>query len=470
MAAAARVGNARELQARAEFLNKLKRWEDVSLSEADPGAPLLRLILAGFQGNVSADVLKDTVTKRGGLIDSAQDPNALADALAGAQQSLQAVGMEAETVIDVLASNLGFEKEGEEGLGYSITPDLPGAKKSSVFVIREDGKYKLIGFPPDEMAIVGELVLELLGKNDLKAAQWWLDQCVRTADARPDGTGRPAVHGLWSGVTAASRGPNAIRIAAAALIGAGTGKASAIQTLQDARSKAPLALDKAQIDKALCEAFSKAKKWDELMAAGKRMQSFKNFSEEGFRYFIRGASGAGNWKEMEVEARKRFDENPSNTFAGRSVAIAKTRQGDIAGAAELARKMSEKTGADLTEHLFVAWHEMLTGKPEQKSVDKLKKAGEKAGDNPLYHSTLAMLQAKTGGVDDAQQSFKIGIKNAALGTVSPLSWAAYGELCQQYGFPDEAQSALSQIREPKSDDDGLVGWVLPLLKTKLAVR
>jgi hypothetical protein len=54
--------------------------------------------------------------------------------------------------------------------------------------------------------------------------------------------------------------------------------------------------------------------------------------------------------------------------------------------------------------------------------------------------------------------------------VSPLSWAAYGELCQQYGFPDEAQSALSQIREPKSDDDGLVGWVLPLLKTKLAVR
>src|SRR5262249_8137958 len=151
----------------------------------------------------------------------------------------------------------------------------------------------------------------------------------------------------------------------------------------------------------------------------------------------------------EIEAKKRFDENSSNEFAGRSLAIAKFRQGDTAGALELVRFMSVSTTARIDDHLFLAWHQALSGKPDGKSVDELKKAGERAADNPLYPATLANLQAITGSVDDAQQSFVRSIRAADVSDLPALTWAAYAEICGRYGFPEDAKAAVSHMREPK---------------------
>ena len=51
------------------------------------------------------------------------------------------------------------------------------------------------------------------------------------------------------------------------------------------------------------------------------------FSEEGFRYATQGLAGAKKWAELDLEARKRYQLNPSNRFALRTVALAKALQG-----------------------------------------------------------------------------------------------------------------------------------------------
>ena len=65
-----------------------------------------------------------------------------------------------------------------------------------MYVIREDGKYRVAGIAPDGPEVVGEVVLELLGKNDIKGAQWWMNRVVAGVEPRSDGTGQPAVVGL----------------------------------------------------------------------------------------------------------------------------------------------------------------------------------------------------------------------------------------------------------------------------------
>ncbi|HEY9247716.1 MAG TPA: hypothetical protein VIO38_01215, partial [Rariglobus sp.] len=440
-------------------------WESIAIDDREPRSAVQRLLLGMFLGEKPEEVLRAQFSKRA-LAAVESQLESLDSFPSLGQQTIGGLPLEAESILDLVMSRAEFNQEGEAGVGYSISATTSG-RGSHMFVVPEDDKYKIIGAPPGGMEIVGELVLELLEKNDIKSAQWWLDQAAKAADARSDGTGRPSIHSLWSGVTAASRGPNAIRIAANALIGEGNGRASTIQFLQNARAKAPLALDKAQIDKALCEALDKAGKWEELMAVAKRLQSFKTFSEEGFRYYIRGAASANKWKEMEAEAQRRFAENSSNTFAMRAQVVARIRQGDHAGAGELARKMTGATEAGLDEYLLAAWQEMLAGKPDTKSIERLKRGGEKASERPTYQLTLALLQAMTGSADDALQSLGLGMKPEVMQTISPLAWAAYGEICRQYGFQQEADAAFARMSPPKREDDDLFAWVAPMLKAKL---
>jgi hypothetical protein len=331
---------------------------------------------------------------------------------------------------------------------------LPGQLLGLTFyLVREEGKYKLLGSSPDGLEPIGELVRELLGKNDIKGAQWWLDEVAGDLEPRADGTGSPAMSGLWSGRTAASRGPNAIRTAAAMLIAEGTGDAKAIQTLREERVKAALALDKSLVDKALCEALLKARKWDDLIVVARRLQGSNTFSEEGFRYFVKAATGARKWKDLETESQKRMEGNALNLAAVRSLVLAKAHLGDTAGALELSAKLSDKLYADAEDCALAAWNAVLAGKVDEAVLTQLKKVKDQTGSHTNYQYTLAMVEAILGSPDDAQQTLLKGMAHEDYFHLSPLAWIAYARICDQYGFPIEAEAAVARAKSGTPDDD-----------------
>src|SRR3979490_2089455 len=88
-----------------------------------------------------------------------------------------------------------------------------------MYVVEEAGKYKIIG-TTGSPEMIGERVLDLLSRNQIKDAQWWLDLVVPDLQTESsEGAGSPAARLLWSGVVEATRGPTAITNAAASLIG-----------------------------------------------------------------------------------------------------------------------------------------------------------------------------------------------------------------------------------------------------------
>jgi hypothetical protein len=267
MSAAARLAVSQEFQTRAEGFSKLKRWEDALVAEDDPRWPVQRFLMEAFRGNFTLEMVKSVMSKRADFSTWDHGMVSVQNTLAAARHAISSQGMEEETLVDLVLSMASFEQDGMsvhgeaktvskpgsremttvtfanegEKYGYRIKMSMPGGSSSqTMYVIREDGKYKLLGSPPDGLELIGELALELLEKGDTRGAQWWLDKVVANIEPRSDGTGMPAVHALWSGVTPESRGPAAIRLASASLIGAGTGNAKAVQTLQEARAKAEL--------------------------------------------------------------------------------------------------------------------------------------------------------------------------------------------------------------------------------------
>jgi hypothetical protein len=467
MTAATRLLSTPELQTRVELLAKLKRWEDAVVTEDDPSWPVQQLMIQIFRGSLKKETLEQLMSKRegiGGWDESVGDVQSLA---VSEKRDLAAVGLPAEIFADMVASILDFEKEGSTERGFRVKIGGP-TRNQVMFVVREAGRYRIVGIQPDGMEILGALALECLEKKDIEGARWWLDQAVKGLEARADGTGMPAVHGLWSGITEQTRGAAAIRVAAAAIIGAGEGKDQAIQTLRDARVKAPTAMEKGQVDKAICESLAKAKKWDELVLAAKRLGEHKLFSEESFRYSVRGLSGAGKWKELETEAQKRVTGNPLNLAAMRALVLAMTRQGNSIGAVEWAKKMSADHLADTGDRILAARSIMAAGKAGKETLAVLKKDAETGRSKATYQYTVAMMHAVLDQPDDARQALLEGLARQDYEHVDIAGWAAYGKICELYGYSVDAEAAFARAREASKRDGQAAEWVLPLLKLKAA--
>ena len=130
------------------------------------------------------------------------------------------------------------------------------------------------------------------------------------------------------------RAAAAIRIGAASLTASSIKDTASIEVLEQARLKAPTAMKRGQVDKALCEGFAKAGRCDDLVVAARRLGTLRTFGEESFRYLLKGLAGAKKRKELETEALKRVTGNSLNLAAMRAVALAKVKLGDMPGAVE----------------------------------------------------------------------------------------------------------------------------------------
>jgi hypothetical protein len=463
MNAAARLLPNNGLEARAEMIGKLKRWQSAVLTEDDPGYAAQKLFLAVMQGELSPELSRMLASKRIRSDVSDGQMKKLRSMVATIRQSMVAQGLEEQALLDFIVSLVALEKTGDDEHGYRIALMPPGTPDAfTMFVVKEDGKYRILGFARG-MEGVGSLVLELLEKKDLKGAQWWLDQAVRDTDARPDGTGRPAVVSLWSGVTEASRGPVAIRTAATALIGSSTGSVEAATTLEEMRVKAANVTEKSEIDTALCETYEKAKDGNKLMAAAKRLESSRFLHEEGFRYFVKGATKAQKWKELEAEARVALAANGDHVIAMRAMALSRLKQNDPAGAQEWVRKMTGSKFAGRDEYIFAAWFEIGQNKVDAVARDRFKNSGNHGAADKEYAYTLAFLEAMLGSADDALPLLTRAVGGLDVDSLPVAAWAVHGKICERYGLGDCAKASYEKARlVPEDEADNVIPreWVL----------
>ncbi len=460
LAAAARLRNDAGSQALLDMMGRIKRYEDTLLPESDPRSLVQRLLLELFLDGQDSEKLKPLFSGGEPWADRSRAIGPLRKILAMVRHGYPRLVFSDENIADLTLSAAEFEKSGEDGYGYVVVANIPNTVKfPAVYVIREGGQYRILA-SNDSPGAVGKLVLDLLQKNDIKGAQWWLDTVVAQLTSEEDGTGYPAVRSLWSGLTPATRGPRDIELAASSMIGRDSGSETALRILRQVRAKAATDLERAQIDKAICETLRAARNWPELMVAAKRLSTSKAFPEEGFRYAVQAAAGVRNWTELEALAQQRLKSNPENVTALRAVVIGRTFEGNRTGAAEATEKVLTLSFAGTEERLFEAWGAMLGGRADQKLLTKLKEERSLPDKDSFY--TLAMLQAVLKMPEDAQQSLNKAIELEYSPDPDVRAWVIYGKVCEQYGFAKEAAAAFSRAKSALHDDEQ-AEWALALI-------
>jgi hypothetical protein len=444
--AATRATTIPEAASLLQVISPLKRYEDAMLPDTDPRSVEQKLFVLLFrEESPSREKLQELLTFVPNTADWGDDLESVRkEALWGFRQLVE-LGFTRENIVDMTLSELKLDKDGDDAHGYRISGAEMRATMPTMFVVREGSAYKIIG-STDSMEGIGRKVLDLLKQKDLSDAQWWLDHSVPSMQTGGDGW-LPAAHGLWSGTVAATRGADAARIAAASMIGHYEGSAEAIAILKEAYPKASNAIEKSQIDQALCETYTKGKQWKDLTTTARRLMTSKTFTGAGFQFLMRALEEQKDWRDLETAALEQTKNKEQQRDAWKYVAVARIALGNGSGAAEaIERFKSSGAGSEGVE--LAAWNEIRQKKVSQDTLDSLKKVDGPAGIRDQY--LVALLELQLQKTEEAQEALKQAVQTANVDSLDARAWVIYGGLCEQYGFLDAAKLAWARARSSKA--------------------
>jgi tetratricopeptide (TPR) repeat protein len=332
----------------------------------------------------------------------------------------------------------------------------------AVYVAREDGEFRVLGYAGN-LTKIGELVLELLEGGKITIAQWWLDTIIADLHSGSGfGGGGRSTRLLWSGVKPETRGPDAVRMSAASLIGRDSPSQKAIQILQEARARSMDRVERSQIDLALCESLEKAEQWKELVAVARRLAENPLFAEDGFRFIVKAAKALKQWEVIKTEARTRL-KGTYDSAAQRAMATALAGAGDREGAAAYLSRLSASSFGDTEDKLFEAWLRMLIGKADEELLQSLSKAGESGTKRAAsYWYTLGMLQVTLNKPEEAQRSLTQALDHDDFAALDARPWALAGKIYEAYGLADAAAASYERARTSPQPDE-MARWAISLV-------
>ena len=464
MQAAQRIANNPQLGSLVQMLSRTKKYEDAMAPATDPRHAVHAILGLVLADKIDAASVKSLVSSRAKVneADFAKDAGEVRNGLATIRRQLSSVGFTAENLIDIAFTQMALEKTGDDTRGYKITSS--GGSFPTMYVVKEGDGYKILG-SADSAEDVGSLVLDLLKQDKTADAQWWLDQIVPDLKSEKSGW-LPAAHGLWSGLTPETRGPAAIRLAAASLIGRSSKSPEAIRILQDGLKSAKNAIDRAQIEQALCEAFAKSEKWEDVRTTAKQLMTSRTFADAGLEYLMKASEALNDWKGLETISLDQLKISAQDQRALRSLAIARMRSGNAAGADEAIAKLKSSSHSDKADEL-TSWNQILNGRITEETLASLK---SQSANKPLGAVTvttgnsylIALASATAGKTDEALDSLKSSVGITDTVELDARAWVVYGDICDQMQFKDAAAESWRKARAAKNESDA-AKWSLATL-------
>ena len=434
---------------------ELRQHEKVLVAEDDPVYPIQQLVIRSAQAESSQEALSPESLSS--YVSSHWNPesaksrlgsNSWRDVLTRTQTL--SVGLTSDVLLD-FALGMPMTTMGDDDTGFVIATSIPDA--IVIYVVREDAAYKVLGVA-GSLDGVGSYVLNLLDRGDIKGARVWLDRVVTNTQSTTASGDLAVVRSLWSGVGDAARGPEAIRMAAASLIGTGSGSARALEILRDGRSTAKTEYDRSMIDLALAETYAVAKDWPELLAAGKRLMLTRQHAERGFAWAVKAATAMRNWEELEAAAGLMLVGDSTHANAIASLVAARAWMHDLRTAEEWLAKLEEASYGEHDSRPLVlsAWLAIRGQSADQERLSRLVtqlSEGSRSDARADRYLVLAMLHVLRREPALGIQALHQALSRYHTDSPDGSFWIVYGRLCRELGFPEAAEQANALAMEAR---------------------
>jgi len=435
----------------ANMLRSATHHEDAKFANT-PEDMVKRFALVPFDANLTENSFAALLSRNGVKVLKATDADELKDELnSGKQMNSQLARQDSSLDVteDILLQMLDPKGEGDDATGYREKVELLNGTTMTVFIVKEDGQYKVL----DSLDKPNSIALEMLDRvnaGDLKGAKALLDWVREDQhlEGGDDPLGGPVFPRFWTKGEAADA--RKMKLAAAAImVDTKPTVAQGVAVLEAGLKDAAGDRERTNIQLALADGYSLQDNFASLLDVSSELLKQEPESKQAFLYNSEALMGLGRYDDALAlaDARLKLLDNDSDAINMKMEIEA--NRGNFPGAHAWGEKLLA-LGQENAETLNgLAWDALFTGKVTDDDVATAVKATQLQKDAPDILHTLACLYAEAGDTKDAHDVLLRAMDDWNLDEPNDDVWYVLGRIAEQYGERDIAIADYRKLQKPK---------------------
>ena len=446
--------NAAQTMGLASMLRDAKRHEDLQFANT-PTDLVKHVFVLTMDPNLTEAKMMALASRNAIVTMKATDPDEIKKSLETAKKLNSQMARKdnsLDVTIDILLQAFDAKGEGDDASGYREKVQIPGGPNLTLFVVKENGQYKLLEDTTERPNSIALEMLDRIKSGNLQGAKVLLDwiredQHLGGGD---DTLGGPVFPRFWvKGETADAQ---KMTLAAAAIL-AGTKPTAAqgVRLLQDARKNATTDREKTNIELALAEGYSQLDDYAKLLEVASDLLKEVPESRSAFMTNVEALIGLKHYDEALALADARLKLLDGDADALQAKMRIEASRGNYVASRGWIQKLADQGKGDASLLNSMAWFALYTGKVDQADVATATKASQMEQNSPAILHTLACVYAETGKTKEAHDLLLRAMDELNLDEPDDDYWYAFGRIAEQYGERDVAISDYRKLVKPKEE-------------------
>lgn len=452
MEAGASGDDAARVMGLATMLRKAEPFEQMKFGN-DPSGAVLRFFYMSVEPDLSIEKLQPIISRNGMIVLRQLDSDQLKQTLTAGtnlRSSLARSGTSFDVVMDVIPQIAQLKPEGSDKDGYRVVMNLPGLKSTIVYLVKEDGAYKILDTSEKSDAI-GLEILDRIKAGNLDGAKVLLDW-IRDAqhiEGGDDPIAAPDFPHLWTKGESADAA--AMKIAAAAILVQTPGTAAyGVPILEQAMTSITGPV-KVSVELALVTGYENLFDFQKMYPLSEDIWKQYPDSTRAFLNVEESLRALKRSEEGDAIAQERLKKLPDDIDAQAALAINAEFRGEYAKAKEYEEKIDAMGRADGSTLNAIAWLSLYTGHVGDSDIQTAIRGTQLNPRSwPILH-TLACLYAEVGRVKESRDIFRQAMDIAEMDQPNGEFWYGFGRIAEQVGMNDIAASYYQKVEKPRHE-------------------
>jgi transglutaminase-like putative cysteine protease/Flp pilus assembly protein TadD len=433
----------------ASALRKARRHEEIQFGNT-PADAAMEFLMRYLYRNPTIEQENKLRSKNGRIELQNTPPWGLDDRLEVMRQSRRVVRDKGALDVNAdLMMQVEPTGEGNDSSGYRETHAPPGWVKHTVYVVKEEGRYKVLSAGVTAGA-VGLEVLDRVAAQDLNGARVLLDwvrdeQHLEGGDDPLSGQAFPR---FWAKGKQADA--DQIRLAAAALLVQVTPTAKeGVAIFEKAMNSIASEPDRTNVNIALLTGYGNLYDYEKMLGIASELAKQYPDSKRALIGQCQALRGLGRFEEANGLTREWLKRMPDDLDAMRILRANAIGLGDYRGAYDVSRKLVDTGKVEYSDLNDMAWLTLFYDRAEGPDIATALKADQLHPDD--YHTlhTLGCLYAVAGKTKEARDVLIQAMNRAHLDEPTSDFWYAFGLLAEQYGEREVAMADYGRVTKPR---------------------
>ena len=416
----------------------------------DPAGVALRYVALGFDPKVTAEQWLTISSRNGAKIFSA--PITLRSDIGNARGRLSRdarKGDFTDVLLDLTLTRSQPKVQGNDTNGYKLITQTSDTYRHAVYIVKEDGHYKVLGSSFRGEA-VGLETLDRIAAGDLSGARVLLDWFREDyhLGGGDDPLAGDAFPRMWT------KGQDAdvrhMTIAAATiLMNHYLTAAKGLSILESNLNSALNDIERRNILLAMMLGYDVLDDYEKALSVRTELAKQYPESESLFLDQSFDLRALSRFDEADALAEKRLERMPGDLAAMRALAYVAQQRGEYEQAQTVWQKVIEGGPLNANDLNNTAWNSIFAGKTGVADAENALKATQLNKNDAASLHTLGCLYAELGRTKEAREVLIQAMDSLNLDEPNDDYWYAFGRIAEQYGEREVAVADYKHVTKPE---------------------